>query len=78
MRPTINTSLQIPRFRVQGLDETTEADLRAMLFAIAMIRQQTGFGTLTIEVVPDRILNMKVLQEIKPSQVPNTGEVFSP
>ena len=71
------SNVTLPHFQCSGLDEQTESELRAILYGLLMIRQETGFGTLVVDVLPSRIREMKVEQTIKPSNVPG-GRTFDP
>jgi len=56
----------MPELKCEGVDEATLSDLRAILYALTLIRQETGFGTLAIEIRDGGIVEMRAEHKIKP------------
>jgi len=57
------------RISIPGVDKQTELDVNAILYGIYLIRRETGFGTLCIDVHPEKITEMRAEQKIKPQYI---------
>jgi hypothetical protein len=59
-----DTNQKLPT--LQNLDEQTQKDLSAILYAINLVRQATGFGSVEIVLRNGQIVDMKANHDIKP------------
>jgi hypothetical protein len=62
----------IPKIKVDGVDAETEKDLIAMLYALQIIRSETGHGTLEIEIRDGKVAEMRALHKIRPKYMKAT------
>lgn len=52
--------------KCEGIDEKTERDLVAILYAMQIIQRETGHGTLEIEIRDGEIAEMRAEHKIRP------------
>jgi hypothetical protein len=52
--------------KLEAFDEKTVRDIQAFLYALAIIRGETGHGTLDIEIRDGVIVEMRAAHQIKP------------
>jgi hypothetical protein len=58
--------IQLPEIQCAGADDELLKEVRAILYALMLIRQETGHGTLVIEVKESRISEMRAEHVIRP------------
>lgn len=59
-------AIQLPAIQCDGADEELLKEIRAILYALMLIRQETGHGTLVIEIKEARISEMRAEHVIRP------------
>ena len=63
----VRTPTQVPnKISLEGFDEDLRKDIVSILYALALIRQETGHGTLVIEVKDSKISEMSAAHTIRP------------
>jgi|WetSurMetagenome_2_1015567.scaffolds.fasta_scaffold1516933_1 hypothetical protein len=63
-------TIKLPEIKIDIADESFLQEVRAILYALLLIRQETSRGTLTIEVVGGKIGDMKAEHNIRPKYLP--------
>jgi hypothetical protein len=66
MTDTNPKPIQLPDIQCDGIDEELMREIRAIIYALMLIRQETGHGTLMIEVKESRIAEMTAAHTIRP------------
>jgi len=66
MTDTTPKPIQLPDLKCEGIDEEYMREIRAILYALMLIRQETGHGTLVIEIKETRISEIQASHTIRP------------
>ncbi len=59
-------AIALPKITIGNGDATLEREVRGILYALELIRAQTGHGTLVIEIKEGKIAEMKAEHSIRP------------
>lgn len=59
-------AITLPKVTIAGGDETMEREVTGILYALELIRRETGHGSLVIEIKEGRVAEMKAAHSIRP------------
>ena len=62
----MNNAMTLPKITIKGGDETMEREINGILYALELIRRETGHGSLFIEIKDGKVAEMKAAHSIRP------------